>query len=229
MSFWDSLVSFGSSALDFGNQNSDLIGKVASTGLSLYDSYQQGQAAQNIGDIQYNAANSAAGVQQNMYNQNRVDTRPYRDIGSSALYNIAALNNVEYEGAPGTTAERRDAAFGNFEASPGYNFRQTEGIKALDRSAASRGRLQSGAQDKAILDFGQGLASQEYGNYQNRLSNLAGIGQTATGQTGQVGQYAAGQIGQSTQNAGTARASGYAGAANARSNSLSNLAYMYGG
>jgi hypothetical protein len=57
-----------------------------------------------------------------------------------------------------------------FEADPGYAFRQAEGQKALERGAASRGKLLSGEQYKALSDFNSGLASQEYGNWWNRYT-----------------------------------------------------------
>ena len=59
----------------------------------------------------------------------------------------------------------------------------TQGLQALDRSAASKGTLQSGGQAKGAQEFGQGLASQQYGNYFNRLLSLAGIGQGAASGT----------------------------------------------
>lgn len=47
---------------------------------------------------------------------------------------------------------------------PSYQFRLKQGVDALDMSAASKGMLRSGAQEKAIEQYGQDLASQEYGN-----------------------------------------------------------------
>jgi hypothetical protein len=90
---------------------------------------------------------------------------------------------------------------------------------------------------RGIERYGQGLASEEYGNafnrYQtqqgnrfNRLAGLAGVGQTANAATGQAGSnYANAVAGISQANAtnqgnailaaGNARASGYAGMGNA--------------
>jgi hypothetical protein len=58
-----------------------------------------------------------------------------------------------------------------FQADPGYQFRLAEGQKALDRTAASRGKLLSGAQFKASQDYNQGMASNEYGNWWNRYTS----------------------------------------------------------
>ena len=109
-----------------------------------------------------------------------------------------------------------------FFKSPGYQFRQDEGIRAIDRSASARGQLMSGGTLRELQRYGQGLASSEFGNYANRLSSLAGIGQTANQQGvyagaavgGQVGQSVRG-IGQSIMSGGQATASGIVGGQNA--------------
>jgi hypothetical protein len=69
-----------------------------------------------------------------------------------------------------------------FEADPGYAFRQSEGLKALDRSALSRGKALSGEQGKALEEYNSGLASQEYGNWWNRYSGGTQFNNAATQQ-----------------------------------------------
>jgi hypothetical protein len=51
---------------------------------------------------------------------------------------------------------------------PGYQFRLQQGIDALQNSAASRGGLKDPNTARAIQDYGQQSASQEYGNAYNR-------------------------------------------------------------
>lgn len=109
-----------------------------------------------------------------------------------------------------------------FYKSPGYTFRLNEGINALDRSAASRGRLYSGAQMKGVNNYAQGMASEEYNNYANRLASLAGVGQTAATSTASLGAQTAGNVGNSLMEGGQARASGYLGQANAWGNALND-------
>jgi len=132
----------------------------------------------------------------------------------------------------------RDFGNADFQADPGYAFRQAEGMKALERSAAARGNLLSGSTLKGIQRFGQDLASQEYSNAFNRyqvnrsnqlnpLQSLMGSGQSATnvvtGAAGQEGQnIATGQM-----NAGQARASGYIGVGNAISQGIGNIGNYY--
>lgn len=86
----------------------------------------------------------------------------------------------------------------DFNADLGYAFRMSEGQKAIERSAAARGGLNSGATMKALTRFGQDTASSEFNNAYNRfnadrdrrynrLSSLAGLGQTAQAQVNQAG------------------------------------------
>jgi hypothetical protein len=115
---------------------------------------------------------------------------------------------------PTTASTTPQDRYGGFYASPGYQFRLDEGTRALDRSAAARGMLLSGAQVKAQTRYGQGVASDEFNSYANRLAAIAGLGQTAnqnvSGAAGQYGVNAA----NAAMNTGYARASGYMGTAN---------------
>lgn len=119
---------------------------------------------------------------------------PYDNNGVAATNRLAALAGVG-GGAAQTAALRSD---------PGYQFRMTEGVNALDRSAASRGMLLSGAQAKGLNDYGQGMASEELNNAFNRTSAVADAARgTATNianlQTGRGNALANLATGQSTQ------------------------------
>ena len=104
-----------------------------------------------------------------------------------------------------------------FFKSPGYEFRQEEGVRAIDRSASARGQLMSGGTLRELARYGQGLASSEFGNYANRLASLAGVpptgGNVSGAAAGAVAGSAAG-IAQTTLAGGTARASGIAAQGN---------------
>lgn len=63
----------------------------------------------------------------------------------------------------------RDFTLKDFNVDPGYNFRQEEGQKAIERSAASQGNQLSGATMRALARYGQDLGSQEYGAAFNRF------------------------------------------------------------
>ena len=132
---------------------------------------------------------------------------------------------AQIEGQIATAQEGGGEAGPDYSAffkSPGYQFRQDEGIRAIDRSASARGQLMSGGTLRELQRYGQGLASSEFGNYANRLASLAGIGQSAAFQGGQLGAATGGQVGSSVANigqsilaGGQAQAEGIIGSSNA--------------
>ena len=150
--------------------------------------------------------------QEEVFSQQREDTAPWREAGEQALTQLQE----------GIASGAFDPSKFQFEEDPGYQFRLSEGIEARDRSAAARGRLQSGAQDKAITRYAEDYASGEYGaayqrnlqeqqqNY-NVLAGVAGIGQTATSQDIASRNVMAQNVGQSIKAEGSARASAYTG------------------
>ena len=126
--------------------------------------------------------------------------------------NLAALGPAPDDAS---RAASQQAAFDRFRASPGYEFRLEEGLKGVERGAAARGGLFSGAGMKGLQRFGEGLASSEYGNYYNQLAGVAGSGQNAAAATGTAGMQTASNVGNAFLARGDAQASGYAGLANA--------------
>lgn len=180
---------------------------------------------------QENAANTASQTQLQMYNQTRTDQAPYRQAGGVALGQLSS----------GTAAGgefNRNFTMSDFNADPGYQFRMDQGSKALQASAAARGGLLSGGTLKSLDRYGQDYASNEYSNAYNRfnndqttrfnrLSSIAGLGQTSTAQTGAAGTSAANQIGSAQMGAGNAAAAGYINQGNAISGGASSLGNFY--
>ena len=157
----------------------------------------------------------------------RGDTSPWRVSGAGAVNQLTRLlglgklkydyeavgsgqgpNNYALLDGSNAAGEQRNA-FAEWERDPGYQWRMDEGIRARDRSAASKGMLLSGAQNKAITNWGQGLASEEYGNYFSRLAALAGQGAQSSVAGSGMNVDAATKAGQYTTAAGQARQSGY--------------------
>jgi hypothetical protein len=127
---------------------------------------------------------------QQMYGQGRTDinTGLRTGIGYEMPFLIGgqgALSN--YLGSLGIgTPNQQKAAQLAFQASPSYKFQLQQGTQAAERAAAARGMTGSGAEQQALQRIGQGLANQEYGQWQQRLANLSGLGaQTASGMAGQ--------------------------------------------
>lgn len=179
-------------------------------GTSIYASNKAAKA-------QKNAAQAGLAAEQQMYEQSRADLAPWRAAGGSAL--------SEYAAQMGIPGYQRNI---NFQASPGYDWRVQQGIRAVNQGAGASGMLRSGARLKALTDYGQNQASEEYGNWMNRLAALSGIGQTTAvtqaAQNASSAQQRADLYGQQ----GAARASGYQGIANGINSGLSNLSGFAG-
>lgn len=207
------------------------IGAAASVGGGLIAS----SAAKKAANTQAQAARDAQAAQERMFQQQLELQQPFREAGLTAQQQIMQLLGL---GGDKTAADYGSLAkpFGAeaFNADPGYQFRQSEGMKALERSAAARGGLLSGSTLKGVQRFGQDLASKEYQNAFNRyqiersarlnpLQSLMGSGQSATNvMTGAAGQQSQNEA-SNIYNAAQARASGYVGSANAMAGALNNI------
>lgn len=121
---------------------------------------------------------------------------------------LAADQGFEYQG---------------FQATPGYDFRVAEGQKAIERAAAAGGRLNSGATAKALTRFGQDYASNEYNNYLNRLSGLAGGGQVAANSSANILQGSASGQANALIAGGNAKAAGTSAFGNSLAGGISDL------
>ena len=108
--------------------------------------------------------------------------QPYADLGRGATQSLAQLYGLPTPGSPqGSPLNQLEA----LRQSPEYNFAMTEGNRALGFSNAAKGLLQSRGHLNDTVTFGQGLASNQFGNYFNRLMALTGVGQNAA--TSQAG------------------------------------------
>ena len=200
-------------------------------------------ASRKASNAQVEGANKAAQLQADQFAQQRADQEPFRQAGITTQNELMRQLGL---GGDSSTAGygnlMHDFGAGDFQADPGYGFRMSEGLKALDRQAAARGGLISGGALKAAQGYGQDLASQEYQNAFNRyqanrsskygmLSGQQGVGQAATNALGAAGQNYANNAGEAYMGAANARASGYIGQGNAISgigNALSSAGMIYG-
>ena len=185
-------------------------------------------ASKKAASTQAGAADRASALQMEQFERQVELQEPWRKAGEQALNKLIPLTDY------------RQFGMQQFQQDPGYGFRMSEGMKALERSAAARGGLMSGAAMKGIQRFGQDLASQEYQNAFNRyqaerqarlgpLQSLAGIGQTTAQQLGQAGMQMASNVGDTQMSSAATRASGYVGGANALTQGLGTyLNYQQG-
>jgi len=201
-------------------------------------------AADKASDKQVDAANQARDAANNQNSQIRQDNAVWRQQGEGAVNRIGDLL--------GTSGNTGAADYGSlnhqFNAqdlknglAPNYDFMLQQGLGAAQNAGNASGF--SGNTLKGINDYAQGYAGNAYQqafnnftaqqtNTYNRLSNLAGLGQTANQITAGAGTALTGQATNAMIGAGNASAAGTIGVGNAVSNGLSNYAgwnYLNGG
>lgn len=239
------------------------------TGLAILGAGLLGAGASMYGsskaaDAQTNAANSAAAIQQRGQDQalafqkdilggqqaNFLDAKnnfagtkgnldPFINTGLGANNLLGSFYGLNGDQALG------DSALARFRQSPDYQFALKGGSDALDNSAAAKGGLLGGNQIRAQTEYGQGMATQNLGNYLTRLSGMSQQGQGAAGtlgtmglQLGQIGSnlgsgivgpntsaniVGSNNVAQSTMAAGTAEASGILGGVKGFNSGLNSL------
>lgn len=209
----------------------------------------QASAEKYAAQLQQQEAQNALDFQKQEFNTTQANEAPWLNAGKGALTNLQTILAKPRQGWNQTfTAPTAEQA----AEYPGYEFQLQQGEGALQNSAAAKGSLYSGNTEEALNDYAQKFAQgdytnvynqafqqylQNYGQYNdqlNRLSALAGLGQsTATGMA-QQGQNAANttanidltsgaQIGQDYSNAATATASGYTALGNALGGTGTNI------
>ena len=161
-------------------------------------------ASTRAAEMQRDAQREALALQARMYDEAVARQQPYYQAGTNALAQMQGRTNAmpeafQYGGeipqfayggqqpaAFQYTGQQPTFEYGgqqpeafkftaeNFQADPGYAFRLSEGLKALERSAAARGGLLSGGTGKALTRFGQEMGSQEFQNAYGRAFNEYG-------------------------------------------------------
>jgi|GEM_PF-7004550 len=111
----------------------------------------------------------------NKYNQVRSDEANYMALGEQGLAGYSGL--------------LRDP--NTITSDPGYQFQLNQGVQALDRSAAAKGLVLSGAQQKAVDQYGQDYASTSLDKILSRYKTAIDVGQTATTQVNNAGMTTA--------------------------------------
>lgn len=219
---------------------------VVGAGASYASGRAQSKAAKKAAQSQERISDENLLLQRELTEQQREDFAPWRDVGEQALdqlwQGVQAGEFLPEKFAPSQI---------DLEQDPGYKFRMDQGVEALDKSAAARGRLLSGAQQKALTQYGQDVGSQEYANAYARyadqyakesdrrarkfniLSSISGQGQSsaarqagATSQLAQTSGNILSNLGaaqaQSAYAQGQARAGAYQGMAQSANQAAQN-------
>lgn len=211
-------------------------------GAIVVSSVMGSKASKSAAQTQAGAAADATAAQERMFERQVELQEPFRKAGMAGQNRLLELLGLGEDKKAKDFGRYASAEFtpALFQADPGYAFRVSEGMKALDRTAAARGGLISGSALRGATRYGQEMGSQEYQNAFNRFqtartntlnpfASLAGVAQssanTLTGAAGQLGQ----NIGSNIIGAGNAMAAGQVGSANAYSQGLGQGLNFYQG
>lgn len=180
-------------------------------------------ASQSAAGTEANAANNATQTQLQMFNTEEANAKPWLTSGQNALNTLNA--DMPSLTKPFTTQD--------FQTSPGYQFQLSQGEQAMQRSAASRGLLNSVGTQQNLNNYAQGAANTDYQqalqNYMgqnaqtyNMLSGMSNQGLSAASLTNSAAQNAGNNISANTIGAGNAQAAGQIGTANAITGGISS-------
>ena len=216
-----------------------ILGGILGAAGSIWGSYKESQAAGQASRVQARSSRNALNLQSRQfaearkqflradqrYRTARRDGEPYRQAGKQALSQYQAELS------------------GGFKESPGYDWSVKQGEEGIVNNLGSLGLKGSGVALKGITDYRMGRANQEYGNYLNRLSGLAGVGMNANSQgnalmgnmNAQAGQFNslganyASNAGNTMMGTGQAQAAGYMGQSNAFNKGMQGFSNNIGG
>lgn len=182
-----------------------------------------GLASTHAANTQAGAADNASQLQWQQYQQTRDDTAPWRQAGANALGTIGQMQPqfLHQFGANDL----------NSNLAPNYQFQLQQGLGATQNLANAGGGMLSGNTLKGVNDYAQNYAGnayqQAFNNYNaqqtnifNRLSNIAGLGQTANQTSASTGQAAASAAGGFLTSGAAAQAAGIVGTGNAVNNGI---------
>ena len=242
-----------------------LLPTLVGTGANLLAGWLQSRAAGNAATTQSDAALAAAALERQtgkealdfskeVFNKEQENIAPWLKSGAGALTSIEdMLKDPKFSWDKQFVAPDPQKTLDN----PAVKFALEQGRKAIDASAAAKGTVLSPTASKAQTDYAQGTAygfyddlygkaRDEYATAYNTFSNeraarlnplqsLAGIGQTAVGQSmnsssnaadrnANIGMTTAARVNDQNTDAASATASGYANRSNAWTNALQNIA-----
>lgn len=178
----------------------------------------QSDSSRRAANTQKDAANAANQLSQDQYNQTVARNQPFMQAGQTGLN--ALLDRLGISGNTGATGYGQFGHMPTAEevmGSPGYQFGLDQGMNVLNRQLNARGMSYSGAQGKALAQFGTNYATSKYNDAYNRLmdsnrfqqgslNNLATLGQSAANNTSAAGTQYATQAGNNLMGAGNAQA-----------------------
>jgi hypothetical protein len=140
-----------------------------------------GNASKSAADTQAQAAEDAAHLQNDQWNQTQANLKPYMQLGSSSIspllqamgYNVTQNSDGTYSYNGTNSSNPLQQTFSapteaQAQSTPGYQFTLNQGLKSVQNSAAARGLGTSGAALKGATTYATGLADSTYNDVYNR-------------------------------------------------------------
>ncbi len=200
---------------------------VIGAGASIFGASQAASA-------QTAAADKATAAQLQMFETARKALEPYTTAGEPAANKLMSASSDPYFTSPVTMTQA------DLEATPGYQFVNYQGQKAVQNSYAARGLGSSGAAMKGAASYATGLADTTYQTqYQiaqdqrnqiyNRLYNTASLGANAAAGVGSSAVQTGQSVGSNIIGAGNAAAGAWTSAGNTAAtlgNQIAGYNYM---
>lgn len=207
---------------------------VAIAGSAIVGGVVANNASHRAADAQVQASDNANQTQWDMFNRNKADLQPWMQSGGQGLNALMQYLGVGPNGMNPNAPGVKPFGMADFQADPGYQFRLNEGENAILNKRSALGGVMSGGTLKDLANYGQGMASQEYGNaynryvgnqnnIYNRLNSLSATGVNAAGSIAGLGAGTANQVSANQLGAGNAQAAGIVGGANAINNGIGQL------
>ena len=161
------------------------VGAAVQGAASIANGVMSYNASEDASQRQYQSTQDALNFQKNVYGNEQTQIAPYLASGQS---NLNALNaqmpqltagfdptqhglSAQFDPTQSGLAKNFSYSAQDFQVDPGYQFALDQGLQAVQRSAASKGLLNSGGAVKAVNDYAQGQADQQYSTAYNRAQN----------------------------------------------------------
>jgi hypothetical protein len=201
---------------------------VGSIGSGLISAWGSSNAADKMSAAQM----QALALQRQMFDTSQKNFSPFIKTGQSSTLSLAQLYGLDPTGKTGGNIANMygPEALSKFEASPDYRFALDQGMNALTFSNSAQGLLQSRGHLNDTVKFGQGMATQNFGNYVARLLQLSQLGAGSAASAAGNATAQGGILGNTMSGIGQSQAAGVMGATNGLNNAftggMNNLA-MY--
>lgn len=171
---------------------------------------------QKASQVQADAANQAAQLQAQQYQQTRADLAPYRDQGATALN---AANAIAGNRGAGEQQAQIDA----IQNGSIFKGMADQANRSILQAQSATGGLRTGTTQDILSQYTPALLNQLINQQFSRQMGLAGIGESAASGTANAGANYANQAGNALQQQAAAQAGGILAGSNTMSNMIQGL------